>query len=127
MKIYYAHHMFKYDTEDENNEIKQIKKMFKNYEIINPNGSIIENGNSKDAMKQCFDLIRKVDILIFTTLEDGNFGKGVYDEIGLAIDLNIPVFFLRENIFIKVNKIEEISKIIVESTKSNRRFATITI
>ena len=35
-KLYYAHHMFKYNTKEEKQEIELIEKKFPNFLIINP-------------------------------------------------------------------------------------------
>lgn len=127
MKIYYAHHMWKYNTKEERMEIEAIKKIFPNSNIINPNGSVIETGNEAEAMEQCFNFIRESDILIFTTLNNKIFGRGVYDEISLALQLGMKVFLLKEDTLLKINDINSICEIIIDKTKSNREYAKLLI
>ncbi|MDK0621599.1 hypothetical protein P5E90_12220 [Clostridium perfringens] len=127
MKIYYAHHMWKYNTEEERMEIEAIKRIFPNSNIINPNGSVIETGNEAEAMEQCFNFIRESDILIFTTLNNKVFGRGVYDEISLALQLGMEVFLLKKDTLLKINDINSICEIIIDKTKSNREYAKLLI
>lgn len=127
MKIYYAHHMWKYNTKEERMEIEAIKRIFPNSNIINPNGSVIETGNEAEAMEQCFNFIRESDILIFTTLNNKIFGRGVYDEISLALQLGMKVFLLKEDTLLKINDINSICEIIIDKTKSNREYAKLLI
>lgn len=127
MNIYYAHHMWKYNTQEELDEIELIKNKFEVCTIINPNGAIIENGDDAYAMEQCFDLVRNSNILVFTTLKDKTFGKGVYDEISLALDLGIPVYMLSAGIFTIVKSLDRVSRLIVSKTKTNRKYAQIII
>ena len=127
MKIYYAHHMWKYNTEEERMEIEIIKRIFPNSNIINPNGSVIETGNEAEAMEQCFNFIRESDILIFTTLNNKVFGRGVYDEVSLALQLGMKVFLLRKDALLKINDINSICEIIIDKTKSNREYAKLLI
>ncbi|MBO3356284.1 hypothetical protein [Clostridium perfringens] len=127
MKIYYAHHMWKYNTEEERMEIEAIKRIFPNSDIINPNGSVIETGNEAEAMEQCFNFIRESDILIFTTLSNKVFGRGVYDEVSLALKLGMKVFLLKKDTLLKINDINSICEIIIDKTKSNREYAKLLI
>lgn len=127
MKIYYAHHMWRYNTEEERMEIEVIKKIFPNSNIINPNGSVIEIGNEAEAMEQCFNFIRESDILIFTTLSNKVFGRGVYDEISLALQLGMDVLLLKKDTLLKINDINSICEIIIDKTKSNREYAKLLI
>lgn len=127
MKIYYAHHMWKYNTEEERMEIEAIKRIFPNSNIINPNGSVIETGNEVEAMEQCFNFIRESDILIFTTLNNKVFGRGVYDEVSLALQLGMKVFLLKKDTLLKINDINSICEIIIDKTKSNREYAKLLI
>ena len=127
MKIYYAHHMWKYNTEEERMEIEAIKRIFPNSNIINPNGSVIETGNEAEAMEQCFNFIRESNILIFTTLNNKVFGRGVYDEISLALQLGMEVFLLKKDTLLKINDINSMCEIIIDKTKSNREYAKLLI
>ena len=126
--VYYAHHMWKYNTNVETLEIAAITKEFPEYKIINPNGAIVENGSEKDAMNQCFNLIRnECDILIFSTLLEGEMGKGVYSEIKLALDLKKDVYFLDRDYNFKRFTLEDYYRleVIYFDTDSYRLYAKI--
>ena len=43
MKVYYAHHIWKYDTPIENYELNCIKQRFEGAEIINPRTNLPQN------------------------------------------------------------------------------------
>ncbi|MEG2289656.1 MAG: hypothetical protein RSC24_06780 [Clostridium sp.] len=127
MKIYYAHHMWKYNTQEELDEIESIEREFDKCTIINPNGDIVESGDDEYAMEQCFNLVKGSNTLVFTTLPDKTFGKGVYDEVALALSLKIPVYILDKGIFSIVDSLGSISKIVVSDTKTNRKYAQILV
>jgi len=105
MKIYYAHHMYKYNTLVEKYEIELIQKYLPEYEIINPNGSINPQKSEQEIMNDCFDLIDNSGSLIFSSM-DGVVGKGVHDEVNHAIKTNIPIYYINNNRLIKINKIK---------------------
>ena len=94
--IYYAHSMEIYNTKIEKKEFDAIYDKFQNENIyiINPATWIAQNMNGHDAMQQCFKFIDISDCIIFTTLEDGIIGKGVYEEISYALKNNIITRFL---------------------------------
>ena len=49
-KIYYAHHLWKYNTPIEEYELNVIKRYFPYHEIINPNGYIEQNRDEEIIM-----------------------------------------------------------------------------
>lgn len=123
--IYYAHHKSKYNTKTELNEINKIEKAFNLSRIINPNGWIYQCGNENSIMNQCLKMVENCDILVFSTLDDGVIGKGVYSEIEHALNFNKEVYLLKDKLYkftmSDYNKI----KIIYEDTKSWRRYAKV--
>ena len=46
-KLYYAHHMFKYNTKEEKQEIELIEKKFPNFLIIKPNEWICQDNSEQ--------------------------------------------------------------------------------
>ena len=50
MKIYYAHHVWKYGTPIEDYEIECIKKQFENAEIINPRTSLPQDSSESEKI-----------------------------------------------------------------------------
>lgn len=97
IKAYYAHSMYKYDTEIEKYEIDLIKSYFPTIEILDPNKDIGTDFNSdKEAMKECIKNLRNCDILIFSSI-NGCVGKGVQEEIEFAKKHNIPIYYILYN------------------------------
>lgn len=127
MIIYYAHSKLKYNTKDELNEINIIKSKFNDSVIINPNGWIYECRNESYIMKQCLKFIDNSDILIFSSLDDGIIGRGVYDEIEHALKSNKEVYYLNEYIMRFTQKEFNNIKIIYETTKSWKTYAKVKI
>ena len=80
MRIYYAHHMWKYGTEIEKYEISLIKSSFPGAEIINPATDISHEGTEDEIMQRCFEKVDSSDATVFSSIS-GVVGKGVYDEV----------------------------------------------
>lgn len=123
--VYYAHHIWKYNTSEEIKEIESIESKFENSIIINPNGWINQCGNEKYIMNQCLLLVENSDILVFSTIENNVVGKGVYDEIWCALKNNKKIYWLSDN-FIEYS-IDDFNKIelIYGDTGSKRKYAKI--
>ena len=92
-KVYYAHHIYKYGTQVEEYELNLIQQYYLDAEIINPATTVAQQMDETEIMKSCFDLVRESDVLVFSSM-DGVIGKGVYDEIALAHEVGIPVYYL---------------------------------
>jgi len=107
-QIYYAHSMNIYRKKQEKRELKLIKKVFPEADIINPAKyeKKWKDSSGKEIMKKCLDLLSKSDIVVFSALEldNGHFvGRGVFIEVKFAEELGKEVYFLREyldNIFL---------------------------
>lgn len=96
MKIYYAHHQWKYGTPIEKYEMDLIKWYFSRYEIINPSTDIEREGKTEDEiMENCLSKVRDCDMVVFSSM-DGMIGKGVYHEINEARCNNKPVFYINQ-------------------------------
>ena len=93
MKIYYAHSMKKYFTEDEKQEEEFIKKTFKDCKVINPNN--IRPGVRGLVMQPYLNEIVNCDLVICSEYKK-TIGKGVYAEIKHALYLGKKVYVLRE-------------------------------
>ena len=67
MKIYYAHHLWKYNTIIEEYELSIIRRYYPQEEvkIINPNGYINQNNTEAQIMEDCFKTIEECDTIIF--------------------------------------------------------------
>lgn len=98
VRVYYAHHQWKYGTEIEKYELDIIRKAFPDAEIFNPNTDIYKCVLRTESMvmNACINAVRESSILVFTSM-DGIIGKGVYDEIQAAEYNNIKVYYLHRN------------------------------
>lgn len=105
MKIYYAHHLWKYNTPIEEYELLVINNFFKDAEIINPNGNIDQSKAENQIMVDCLSRIKDVDALVFSSMS-GVVGHGVYDEVNNAFKLKKNVYYLINNNLINVTKID---------------------
>lgn len=92
-KVYYAHHIYKYGTQVEEYELSLIREYYPDAEIINPATAFEQQTAESEIMKGCFNLIRKSNVLVFSSM-DGVIGKGVYDEVMLAHEIGLPVYYL---------------------------------
>lgn len=94
LKIYYAHHQWKYGTKIEEYELDLIKAYFPNATIFNPSVSLNINGETEDEiMEFCLHQVGISDMVIFSSV-DGLVGIGVFKEITHAKELNIPVYYI---------------------------------
>lgn len=80
MKIYYAHHRWKYNTPIEEYEIGLIRKTFPGATIINPNTDIQQDRAETEIMRNCIATVKVCDATVFSSV-DGVIGKGVFDEV----------------------------------------------
>lgn len=133
MKIYYAHHLWEYGTEIEKYEISVISKTFQNVKIINPVTDVTQPGmyinteeachvTEADTMRYCLERITYVDALVFSAVS-GIVGKGIYDEVEKAQELNKPVYFVWGNMLIPFSGSLEI----ISNSTSKRVFAFVRI
>lgn len=93
--IYYAHHQWKYSTQEEAYELDLIKRYFPHATICNPATDLgtIATGDETIIMKECLDKVRNSDILVFSSL-DGCVGTGVYQEVKEAQKEGKLVFYI---------------------------------
>ena len=112
---YYAHSVFKYNTDVEKYETSLIPGCY-----INPNGNVDQTKSEKEIMSDCFKLIDMCQDLVFSSL-DGVIGKGVADEIMYAFMKNMPIYYIFNN---KLNKVKQIVIKPIENSKSRRIYAT---
>lgn len=99
--IYYAHPMNLYGTEQETRDLKTIKLLFPNKEILNPNSPEIQRqaknikkdtNSSEEVMKYFLDIIEDMcDSLIFRGLPNNDITAGVWVEIKHAEKCDYPV------------------------------------
>lgn len=83
LTVYYAHHLWKYNTPIEDYEIRLIHRAFPNAKIINPNTDIEQGREEAEIMRDCLSTVSKCDIVVFSDM-DGVVGKGAYEEVEKA-------------------------------------------
>lgn len=120
-KIYYAHHLWKYNTEIEKYEIELIKNMFPVSTIINPNGSIEQNREESIIMKDCLLNVEDCDIIVFSSI-NGVVGKGVVDEVNKAKETGKRIYFIHSN---HLSEAKYCKFKVIESSDSNRIYAIV--
>ena len=107
-KLYFGHPVSVYNTAEENELLKIIKREFPDHDILNPNQkchqegykkyrdislpkNLLENSNLRDkrGMNYYFlEVLPRVQDGIFLPFEDGMFGAGVYGEAEFIKDRN---------------------------------------
>lgn len=125
MKIYYAHCLNIYHSEQEKRDIKSLESL--GFEVINPADNKIDKSTGKctndkikfikineliicnycDIMSFCLLLVRNCEALAFRSLPDGSITSGVYREIEEAIKYNKTVIELPSFALRKILSIEE--------------------
>ena len=104
-RVYYAHHLWKYNTKIEDYELRLIGDCFPTAIIMNPNGDIPQEGSEESIMEECFDLIGSCEVLVFSSV-NGVVGKGVYDEVNLALKHDKPIFYIFNNSVVRIIGLE---------------------
>ena len=99
--IYYAHPKEKYNTEIEQIEYKNIQHFFPFAFIINPS-KLEPNWKKKqlyesEIMDKCLYIVKKVDLVLFSSLNEIYISRGVYLEVTQAEEKKIPVYLIQEN------------------------------
>lgn len=96
MKIYYAHHIWKYGTPIEDYELDCIKKKFDGAEIINPHTSLSQDKPEAEILQEAYDIIKNCDVLVFSTVS-GMIGHGVFNEVMVAANSGVEIYQLEGN------------------------------
>ena len=116
--------MFKYNTKEEKQEIELIEKKFPNFLIINPNEWIYQDNSEQAIMNQCYHFVKMSDILVFSSLNT-IIGRGVHEEVQLALEENKDVYYLLDNNFYKINLKDFLKvNIIYNKTNNFREYAS---
>ena len=123
--IYYAHHQWKYGTQEEAYEIGLIKRYFPNANIFNPAidlGPVTDTGDESLIMKECLETVRNSNILVFSSL-DGCVGTGVYHEVLEAMNANkLALYIYQDSIYANFEMIER-----TDGGKTDRLFAMVNV
>ena len=96
-KIYYAHTMTTYYSQEEANAVELLESM--GYEVVNPSDKKIVEGvelfkranPSKNYMEYFFDVVKTCDLLAFSAADDDKLTSGVVKEVLYALSTRMPV------------------------------------
>jgi len=93
-KVYYAHPMSTYGTQQEADDIKLLKYL--KFRVLNPNEPKhqIQCKNRANQMEYFLDLVSLCDAVAFRAFQDGMIGAGVAKEIKRAKSESKPVIEL---------------------------------
>lgn len=100
MRVYYAHSMHLYDTEQEKRDI-ELLYLFR-FSVLNPNNDLVKeelkqyvaNYGKDNTMDYFKKLIDECDAVIFRAHIDGKIPSGVGFEINYAMEKGLPVLEL---------------------------------
>lgn len=105
MKIYYAHHVWKYDTPMENFEIKCIERQFKDAVIVNPRTTIPQDQPESVILDYAYKALNNCDAIVFSTFS-GMIGHGVFNEIAVAVNSGVAIYQLEGDSCYKMDDID---------------------
>jgi len=92
-KIYYAHSLAIYNTQQETRDLDLITKLFIDYTIMNPNTIEVQKAY-KGKMDLFKIMIEECDLFIFRALPNGKIPAGIAKEIGYAQDIGMEILEL---------------------------------
>lgn len=101
MKIYYAHHVWKYGTPIEDYEIDCIVNQFDDVEIINPRTTLQQNRPEHEILSAAYETITKCDALVFSTVS-GMIGHGIFNEIAEPLIMVFQSINLKATLVIRL-------------------------
>ena len=85
MRVYYAHPMTTYGSEQEQADLELIRVVFgPDAEIINPNHPDHQAGCKILGMTYFTEIVKLCDAVVGRSFEDGEWGSGVYAELAAA-------------------------------------------
>lgn len=141
-RLYYAHPITSYRTEEERRIIKALSQ---DYELVNPGAHVIDGKNpqaeyarykaegaagmkvtdpltgeerTRQGMDYFFELVEGCDTLALSTFEDGSLGLGVAREAELALKQGKTVFHA---------KIDEAGHVVLEKLSSLESFKVLNL
>lgn len=106
-QVYYAHSLKIYNTKREKKKLRYLKK--KNFKIFNPKTEL--QWDSMTKMQPYFEAVQSSCLIIASEYKK-YIGRGVFDEIKIALYNKIPVYCLKRKFFkFKLIKIKDIKYI----------------
>lgn len=112
-RVYYAHPISMYGTQEEMREISLIEEKFRDVIVVNP--AIFEQvPKGDDIMEFYFNLVRDCETVVFKRLL-GKVSAGVGKEVNFALQTGKAVYELNKGQFSQVTQVVE--PISVEETR----------
>lgn len=112
-QVYYAHSLKIYNTRREKNELRYLKRKF--FKIFNPKTEL--QWDSMTKMQPYFEAVQGSTLIIASEYKK-YIGKGVFDEIKIALKNKIPAFCLKKKFFkFKLIRIKDIKYIGIDWKK----------
>ncbi|MEM3160211.1 MAG: DUF4406 domain-containing protein [Nitrososphaera sp.] len=112
-KVYYAHPISMYGTQEETKEVSLIKEKFRDVVIVNP--AVFEQvPKGNDIMEFYFKIVRDCDMVVFRRLL-GKVSAGVGKEVNFALQAGKAVYELDGGQFAQVT--QAVEPISVEETR----------
>lgn len=91
MKVYYAHPISDYNTEQEATVLLELKKL--GFDVLNPNGIPLDKEYNKYKDFNIFlEAIDRCDAVAFSSFDDGQISSGVALELLHAKRTGKPIF-----------------------------------
>lgn len=97
MKIYYAHCISNYNTQEEKDDVKLLRKL--GFSVVNPNTKKNQERYKVIGMEHSKTLLRGCKALAFRPVPSGTISSGVAAEIAMARVKGLPVIELPVNIY----------------------------
>lgn len=94
MKIYFARPQSMYSSPQDLRDLRLIKTLFLDAEIIDPNTPEHQQGFEEEGMGYVLTFIHEVDLIIFRAFPGGKIGAGVWKEIQYGLEYNADVLEL---------------------------------
>jgi hypothetical protein len=113
MKIYYAHPISLYNTEQEQRDIATLDGL--GFTIHNPNYTGNESKYQEKGMDIFKELIAGCDAIAIRAFPDGSISSGVANEIIMAQDLNMAVIELPTAILKRTLSVDETRQYLKEA------------
>jgi len=112
-KIYYAHHMGIYNTEQEKRDIYTLKML--GLEVVNPNTKEYQEASIDSCgMDYWIRLVATCDALAFRAFMSGEISSGITAEMGAAIAFGLPVIELPSRVCMRVLSISDTVELLKE-------------
>lgn len=106
MKVYYAHCMTIYNTQEQR-DVLMLQRL--GFEVVNPNGKVW-------GMDHFLDIVEnEVDAVAFRALPDGSIPAGVAQEVERARACDKPVFELPTGVLRRTLTVEQTREVLKES------------